>query len=99
MSRVDNSDESRPQWDVSGVECECGADISEWHSRAEARRLARIYGTEGSSVPKCPSCVEWRNPANKTDTVTHAVKHMQTSSSVEQQSHVEAVLDGVITDE
>jgi hypothetical protein len=81
-------------WDPDGVQCQCGADITEWHPPAQARRLARVYGTEPERVPACPACVDWGhgNTDQNVDSVAHAVNYMETEVSVERQNRREIAI-------
>ena len=62
--------------------CQCGADITEWHAPAEARRLLRLYG-RGGEMLACPECIETGPHGDDARGVARAVKHRETESSVE----------------
>lgn len=82
-------------WEPDGVQCQCGADITEWHPSAQARRLARAYGSEPERVPGCPSCVEWgsaNHDKQNVESVAHAVKQMQATASVERHGEHELAI-------
>jgi len=73
-------------WSPKQPQCECGVAIEEFHSAHEARTMVRIYGDEDSNtVPACPDCVAWNNPANRqhVKTIPHAIKEMDTESTAE----------------
>ena len=75
----------RPNWRVDGPQCECGADLSNWHPPAAARRLVRVYGTDGR-VPACPNCQTPRNGTDAVASVPKAIAQMQPESSVDRLS-------------
>lgn len=89
-------------WEPDGVQCQCGADITEWHAPAQARRLARAYGDESEQVPACPNCVEWgsaNHDKQNVKSVPHAIKAFKPTSSVERRSRRELALQEVSRDE
>jgi hypothetical protein len=87
-------------WEPDGVQCQCGADITEWHAPAQARRLARAYGAEPERVPACPACVNWgHNTEQNVDSVAHAVSYMQTEVSVERYGRQELAIKEATRDE
>ena len=56
------------------VRRQCGADIRQWHSAAETRRVRRLYGDEDGEVPACPACAEYRTDSQVLFSVAHAVR-------------------------
>lgn len=94
QERVDGA-----EWRVTGLECQCGADITEWHSRAEARRLVRMYGVDGR-VLACPACQDPRNGIDEDlGTVPKAVSQSQREATAEFQSRSKLALREVRSDE
>lgn len=85
---VSSTEETQPtltaaDWRVTTLACECGADITEWHPPAQARRLVRVYGVDGV-VPACPGCQSSRNGIEEdVGTVSKAVAQKRDESSVE----------------
>lgn len=85
-------------WQPKQPQCECGVPVEEWHATAEARRMVRIYGdSDAKTVPVCPACVDWTNCSHRQheDTIPHAVKELEASSSIERCSKKEIVLQEV----
>jgi len=62
------------EWPDAAVRCRCGAAVTEWHSRAETRRLRRLYGDADGCVPACPACTTGRGNERELLTVPHAVR-------------------------
>jgi len=88
----DSGDENAPGWGESTIRCECGADISQWHTNAESRRLVRVYATETGRVPACPECVEYPSGDHSFDTIPHAIRAAEPTSSCERVDHVALIL-------
>jgi hypothetical protein len=88
-------------WEPQSPQCECGVPVEEWHAPAEARRMVRIYGdSAASTVPVCPACVDWTKCSHRQheDTIPHAMKELNATSSVERRSQKELVLQEVRDD-
>jgi len=88
----DSAGENAPAWPESTIRCECGADISQWHTNAESRRLKRVYATEDGRLPACPSCAEYPSGDHSFDTIPHAIRAAEPSSSCERVDHVALIL-------
>ena len=72
-----------PLWAPTGVRCQCGADITEWHTRARARTLLRYYGDGAGRVVACPACVTMSdNSTSSVTSVPKAVGYRKPESSV-----------------
>ena len=83
---VEQEPPTAAQWTVTAMECECGADITEWHPAAQARRLVRIYGVDGC-VPACPACQSPRSKVrDAVETVPKAVAQLSEESTVDRVS-------------
>lgn len=83
------------EWSVTTMECECGADITEWHAPAQARRLVRIYGGDGT-VPACPACQAPRSKVSDAiQSVPKAMAQLSEESSVERVSREERVREKI----
>ena len=94
QERVDGA-----EWRVTALRCQCGADITEWHSRAEARRLVRMYGVDGR-VLACPACQEPRNGIDEDlGTVPKAVSQRHEETTAEFHSRSKLALREVRGDE
>lgn len=73
------------QWSPTSLRCECGADITEWHTTARARSLVRAYGDASGRVPVCPACIQERNGVEDAlATVPKAMANMTRESSIEE---------------
>lgn len=84
-------------WEPDEPQCQCGVSITKWHSDAGARRMVRVYGdTDEGTVPGCPACVDWGHGEDKMDqkveSVPHAIKALEPTSSVERYSRQELLL-------
>jgi len=88
---TDESDETRPQWAESTVRCQCGADITHWHSAVAAREIARVYDC-GNGVVACPNCTENRGNHSEVETVPQAVRARDTESTAERKNPVTLAL-------
>jgi len=77
---------NRPQWARAAIECECGEDITRWHTTVEARRLRRQYGTDTGTLPACPNCVDMGGGSDDPVGVAKAIVHAETESSATQMS-------------
>lgn len=75
----------RSNWRVNGPQCECGASLSNWHAPAAARRLVRVYGTNGR-VPACPNCQEPRAGSDGLASVPKAIAQLRPTASIERLS-------------
>lgn len=75
----------RPNWRVSGPQCECGARPLELHAPAAARRLVRVYGTDGR-VPACPNCQGPRAGTDALAGVPAAIAQLRPTASIERLS-------------
>ena len=72
------------QWAPTALRCQCGADITEWHTTARARELVRVYSNEDGRVPVCPACIRDRSGVGDAlTTVPKAIVHMNRESSSE----------------
>jgi hypothetical protein len=90
---VENSAaESRPQWAESAIRCRCGADISQWHTDAESRRLKRAYARTDGRLPACPDCVEYPSGDHRFDTIPHAIRAAEPESTCDRVDHIDLVL-------
>lgn len=77
---------SRPEWARTAIECDCGEDITQWHTTVEARRLRRQYATEDGTLPGCPECVDL-GPGNGDPVgVAKAIVHVETEASATKMS-------------
>jgi len=63
-------------WGEHAVRCQCGADIRQWHSAAETRRVRRLYADPDGRVPACPACAEYRTDSHTLFSVVHAVRQV-----------------------
>jgi len=61
-------------WTPGAPQCQCGVALTEFTSRVQARRIARVYGDADGVVPACPACVETRTGAPGITRVTVAIK-------------------------
>jgi len=69
-------------WTPTSLRCECGADITEWHTTARARALVRAYADGSGRVPACPECVRDRSGVSQSlSTVPKAIVHMDDQST------------------
>ena len=75
----------RPNWRVNGPQCECDASLSTWYAPAAARRLVRVYGTDGR-VSTCPNCQEPRAGTDALASVPTAITRMRPTASIERLS-------------
>lgn len=86
------------QWTLTALRCECGADITEWHTNTRARSLVRAYGGEDGRVPHCPACVSARSGEDGAiQTVPKAVRQSEGESTIERmepERKLEVILRG-----
>lgn len=78
---VEHDAVSRPQWAAAAIECDCGEDITQWHTVVEARRLRRQYARDDGTVPACPDCVEMGAGNDDPVGVAKAIVHAETEAS------------------
>ncbi|KOX93275.1 hypothetical protein [Halorubrum tropicale] len=70
-------------WRVEPPRCQCGADLLEWHSKAEARRMVRQFGDADGEAIACPSCTSYSHPSGEMTGVARAVRISDRQSTVE----------------
>jgi len=79
----------RAGWRVEPPRCQCGADLLEWHSRAEARRMVRQFGNENGDAVACPSCTTYSHPSGEMTGVARAVRISDRKATAEPVSRSE----------
>ena len=60
-------------WQPRAPRCRCGTALTEFVSRVEARRLARIYADDGE-IPACPACTAPRSGETGATDIPTAIK-------------------------
>ena len=84
----EQDDNTQPLIEAAGFaaeppRCQCGADLLEWHSKAEARRMVRQFGDENGDAIACPSCTSYSHPSGQMTGVARAVRISDRKSTAE----------------
>ena len=76
-------------WRAEPPRCQCGADLENWHSAAEARRMVRQFGRKDGTVPACPACTEYSHPSGDMTGVARAIRVSDRTATADRLSGAE----------